>query len=360
MANPIKSTIIGSYPKPEYIVGDITGHKTVLIGKILSDLEKKVGPEKYQTLINCAVNQAIDDQNDSGINIVTDGEQRREHYVTYVLRKLKGFDFEDMCKKEVKKFISGKFQTAYTVLAPIVVSRVEHNGPFLVSDFEYASKRTNREVKVTIPGPSTVVDHVKNMFYKSDKELAFGYSKAIRKEVSALKRAGCKIIQFDDPGLLRNLTRSEEWGISALDTCFAGIDVTIVVHVCRSYPNKKYEKKNVAYKSDLGYYPHLLNLLQKSSIDQISIEAKQGNLDPSILKNLGSKTVILGCIDVGNERVETVNEIIDQAKAALRYIKPEQLVLGPDCGLLELSRESSKTKLTNLARASEILNSQIS
>jgi len=198
------------------------------------------------------------------------------------------------------------------------------------------------------------------MFYKSDKELAFGYSKAIRKEVSALKKAGCKIIQFDDPGLLRNLTRSEEWGISALDTCFAGIDVTPVVHICRSYPNKKYEKKNIAYKSDQGYYPHLLNLLQKSSIDQISIEAKQDNLDPSILKNLGSKTVILGCIDVGNERVETVNEIIDQAKAALRYITPEQLILGPDCGLLELSRESSKTKLTNLAKASTILNSRIS
>jgi len=213
------------------------------------------------------------------------------------------------------------------------------------------------------PGPTTVVDATQNKHYNTRKELAFEYANVVRQEVIALRDAGCNIIQFDDPGLLRDLTRAEEWGIEALDKCFEGIDgITTIVHVCRSYPtnsNKKLEEEGTGYKSDKAYYPELLTLLQKSKIDQISIEGKQGNLDMSVLKHLGDKTVLLGCLDVGIEEVESVDEIVEQAKDALKYIKPEQLILAPDCGLLLIPRDVAKAKITNLALAASVLNKSL-
>lgn len=355
----IKSTIVGSYPKPKNILGNIIGHNAVSTGHILRELEKNIGTEEYKKLLDDAVNNAIKDQEDARIDIISDGEQRRGHYVKYVLRGLTGFDFENMVERKVEKLIDGTYHVAYSTIVPTVNKKIDYKNSITVQDFLYLKERTKKEIKMALPGPSTVVDSVDNKFYNENRELAFDYAKSIKKEVVSLRDAGCKIIQFDDPGLLRDIRRSEDWGIKALESCFEGIDVTTIVHVCRSYPDKELEEKNIKYKSDQEYYPELLRILKQSKVDQISIEGKQGNLNPVVLKDAGDKKILLGCIDVGNERVESVEEIIEQAKNALKYLRPKQLILAPDCGLLELSKEAAKAKLTNMAKAAEILNSEL-
>jgi len=357
----ILSTIVGSYPKPEYILNGITGKQIIdTSGDALKVIEKRIGKRRFDKLLDRAVWESICDQKEAGLDIFTDGEQRRGHYIFYILEKLTGFDFKDMQKRVVLKIIDGRTQNAYTHSVPSVSSRICYSGPIVVSDFVFLRKFTQYQAKITLPGPTTVVDASENNFYPSDRDLAFDCARAIRQEVLHLKNAGCDIIQFDDPGLLRDLPRAEQWGIKALDMCFEDVPgIITIVHVCRSYPDKNMEKSGIVYKSDKRYYPQLLELLQKSQIDQISIEAKQGDLDLSVLKYLGNKKVLLGCLDVGIDKIETVEEIVEQANEALQYIEPSQLILAPDCGLVLLEKDIAKAKLSNMATAAKILNSKL-
>lgn len=173
-----------------------------------------------------------------------------------------------------------------------------------------------------------------------------------------MKEAGCTTIQFDDPALIRDLKRVQRWGMEALERCFEGIDgITTIVHVCRSYPNPELEKSGFYYKSDQGYYPYLLDLVRESKINQVSIEARSGALNARVLEHLGERTVLLGCVDVGREEIESVDDILRQAERALKYVERSQLVLAPDCGLVLLSKDAAKGKLTHLARAAAELGS---
>ncbi|MAG16326.1 hypothetical protein CMO88_04660 [Candidatus Woesearchaeota archaeon] len=353
----IKSTIVGTYPKPKYLMNGVNGRELLdSSGRVFLRIEKELGSE-FKGLVDRACEGSIRDQEEAGIDIITDGEQRRDHYIHYVLRHLEGFDYDNMHEKPVKKLIAGKLTELYTMLVPRAVSSVTYAGEFLVDDFKFIQSRTTKEIKMCIPGPATVVDAVQNDFYSTDRVLAEAYATAINQEVRALRNAGCKIIQIEDPGLLRDLSRAEEWGIELLDRCFEGVEgLTTIAHVCCSYPNKRLEAEGITYKSDKTYYPDLFDLLQASAIDQVSIEAKQTNLSLEALKQLEGKSVILGCIDVGSETVETVGNIVAQAEDALKYVRPEQLILGPDCGMLLLSEQAAKAKLTNLEKAAETLN----
>jgi len=355
-SNLIKSTIVGSYPKPPYLTENYSGRDILdSSGELFSKLERS--NQKFSELVNQAVDETVLDQEDAGMDIITDGEQRRDHYIYSILEHLGGIDVKNKVEKPVYKMIKGKLQQAYTMFVPQVQSSIHYQQSFLVEGFLYTKKKSKKPIKVGLPGPTTVVDAVHNTHYSSQKELALDYAKAIRNEVEALRDAGCTHIQFDDPGLLRDLVRAKEWGIDFLDKCFEGIEgITTTVHVCRSYPNKKFDKLGIIYKSDEAYYPELLQLLQKSKIDQISIEGKQGSLNPEVLKHSGNKTILLGCIDVGSERVESIEEIVEQGNAALQYIESEHLILSTDCGLLQLRQKTAKAKISNLAEAAKILN----
>ena len=242
----------------------------------------------------------------------------------------------------------------------MVETEIDHQGPFLIADYRYAQSHADRPVKVTLPGPSTVVDAVRNGYYASRQEVAFRYADVIRQEVAALNEAGCVTVQFDDPGLMRDLERARRWGMEALERCFEGIDgITTIVHVCRSYPNPELEKSGFHYKSDQDYYPYLLDLIRESKINQVSIEARAGALNARVLEHLGEKTILLGCVDVGKEAIESVDDILRQAERALKYVQASQLVLAPDCGLVLLSRETAKAKLSHLARAAAQLNGSL-
>ena len=188
--------------------------------------------------------------------------------------------------------------------------------------------------------------------------MARDYADAIRHEVKALIEAGCKFLQFDDPVLLRHPDAARAWGLPALERCFAGLEgkATYGVHICRGYPNKPLERKGIRYKADQSYYRDILSWLSSSKLDVVSIEGAAGKLDLSVLGAIGRKTVMLGVVDVGDNDVESVEALVERARQALRYLPKGQLILAPDCGMLELTRASARQKLVNLALAAREVN----
>ena len=177
-------------------------------------------------------------------------------------------------------------------------------------------------------------------------------------EVAALIAAGCQIIQFDDPVLLRYPAAAQSWGLQALERCFAGLEdrATFVVHICCGYPNKPLERKGISYKANQDYYSDILTWLSESKLDVVSIEGAASNLDVSVLSAIGKKTVMLGVVDVGENEIESVESLVARANDALRYIPKEQLILAPDCGMIELTHASARKKLINLSLAAHEIN----
>jgi 5-methyltetrahydropteroyltriglutamate--homocysteine methyltransferase len=349
----VMTAIVGSYPKPDYLYPD-SGRKLLDdVGFSFYDLEKSMGTAEFQKRLERATVEAIADQNASGIDLVTDGEERRDHYVLYVLRRMAGIDFENLTQKTIR---DGR----YVRDLPTVTGKLSYTRSILVDDYRFTRQYAQAIVKVGLPGPSTVVDSVADAFYNGDREhLALDYAQAIRHEVQALVKAGCHVIQFDDPALLRYPDEAQRWGLTALQTCFEGLEdqATFIVHICRGYPDKPLEGQGIAYKANADYYADVLSWLSASTIDIVSIEGEQSNLDLSILPAIGKKTVMLGVLDVGTNEVESVDYLVQRGREALRYLPREQLILAPDCGMLQCSRNSTRQKLANLATAATQLNS---
>jgi 5-methyltetrahydropteroyltriglutamate--homocysteine methyltransferase len=243
--------------------------------------------------------------------------------------------------------------------APRVIGKIKYKGPMVLDEFLFTRKHAKGIVKIGLPGPSTVADCVADEYYQGDrKQLAFDYADAIHHEVAALIAAGCQVIQFDDPVLLRYPQAAQAWGLQALERCFAGLGdrATFVVHICRGYPNKPLERKGIAYKANQDYYRDILTWLSESKLDVVSIEGAASKLDVSILRAIGNKTVMLGVIDVGENDVESVESLVGRASEALRHIPIGQLILAPDCGMLELTHASARKKLVNLSLAARAVN----
>ena len=350
----VLTAIVGSYPKPAYLYAQSGRQLLDDVGFTFYDLEEKVGTAEFQQLLDRAAAEAIEDQNTAGIDLITDGEERRGHYVLYVLRGLAGIDFTRLTEKSIR---DGR----YTRQLPTVVGRLEWKRPILLEDYRFTAQRASGIAKIGLPGPSTVVDSVADAYYGGDREqMALDYAEAIRQEVASLVAAGCRVIQFDDPALLRYPEQAKAWGLEALQACFRGYeeDITTIVHICRGYPDKPLEAKGIAYKADANYYGQVLSWLSDSTIDIVSIEGEQSKLDLSVLPAIGSKTIMLGVLDVGENGIERVEYLVARGREALRYLPREQLILAPDCGMLQLSRQAARQKLANMAAAAQILNQE--
>lgn len=350
----VLTAIVGSYPKPKFIFEHSGRALLDSVGMSFYNLEKKIGTKEFNKRLDKAAKQAILDQNSAGIDLITDGEERRGHYVLYVLKALEGIDFDHLKTISIRGGI-------YKRDVPVVRGKIKYKKPILVNDFIFTKKHTRGFSKIGLPGPSTVVDCIADEYYKDLKELAFDYAKAIHNEVEALIKAGCQVIQFDDPVLLRYPDRAVAWGLKALERCFKGLEkqATFIVHICCGYPNKPLEKKGIKYKANKDYYADILKWFSRSKLDAVSIEGAQSKLDLSILPAIGKKTIMLGVLDVGENRVERIDELVNRGKEALKYLPKNQLILGPDCGMLELSRESAKANLKNLVKATRILNKEL-
>lgn len=348
----ILTAIVGSYPKPRYVY---PRHGRALLdsfGFAFDRRRDELGAAEFAKRLDRAALEAIKDQNRAGIDIVTDGEERRGHYVLHIVNRLEGVDARNL------KPISMRAGTA-SQNAPRVIGKLRYKEPLVVEEFLFTKKHANGIAKIGLPGPSTVADCVADEYYLGDrKAIAFDYADAIQHEVAALVAAGCRIIQFDDPVLLRYPDAAQAWGVEALERCFAGLgtQATFVVHVCRGYPNKPLERKGVSYKANQDYYRDVLSWLSASQLDVVSIEGAASHLDLSTLSAIGRKSIMLGMIDVGENEVESVEALVVRAREALSFLPKEQLILAPDCGMLELSRASAREKLMNLSRAARAVN----
>ena len=322
---PLTTTVIGSWPKPPWLSSgdhDVSGWAT--------DREWRFQGEELKRKQDDATEWALLEQEGTGVDIVSDGEIRRDNYVYYYCRHLHGFDFGHRAR------IAGR-SGAWDWFAPVITGPVAMREVSLAADYRFARKRTKRLIKMTI------IDSVKDEYYGDEVALAMDLAATIQMEVESLAAAGCNVVQFDEPVFARYPKKVFDYGLRALEACFEGITgITTVVHICCGYPIEGYDKAN----SDS--YTHLAPMLANSKIDQISIEGAHRPLDPGVLQRFGYKGVIFGVVDVGDSRIETVEEIEARIKQVLDNIEPNRLSLGPDCGMIFLDPEVAKAKLTNL------------
>lgn len=351
----VKTTCIGAYPKPDDVPlqdwfqldkgltstsGDVTRQASIL--------HNSTDP-KIEELYVQATKQAIEDQIACGVDVPTDGEIRRENYIHYHCRNLSGFDFDGLTKCTVR-------DGAYTAELPTIRNKIEPKGNhFLDHDYKIAQSFTDRPVKITVPGPTTIMDTCVNDFYSNDRDLAFDLAHALNYEIKALADAGCRYIQVDEPLFARNIERALDYGVECLDICFDGVpdDVVRVMHMCCGYPEHMDDTEY--HKADPSCYFKLAKAVDRSTVHQISIEDSHCHNDLSLLELFENSTVIFGAVTIAQSRVETVEEIAKRLKMALEHIDRDRLVVSPDCGLAMLGRDLAIKKLTNMCEAVKLV-----
>ena len=349
----VKTTCIGAYPKPDYVpVADwfnLDGGLTDAMSAVTRQYTDAMAnpDEAIEELFQRATKLAIDAQVSAGIDIPTDGEMRRENYVHYQCRHLTGFDFVNLTKRTVR-------DGAYTAEFPTITDKITPTGQhFLDRDFEVAQSFTDKPVKITVPGPVTIMDTTANRFYTDERTLAFDLANAINDEIRALAAAGCKYIQLDEPLFARKVEAALDYGIECLDRCFDGVpdDVTRVMHMCCGYPG---HLDDVDYhKADRQAYFQLAKAIDNSSIHQVSIEDAHRHNDLSLIEQFSNTTVIVGVVAIAKSRVETVEEVAARLTEILQHIDAERLIAAPDCGLGILGPELAVEKLKVLCTAAK-------
>lgn len=352
---PLFTTTIGAYPKPQWL--PITdwfkkeAGETVAGGEVTRRMTRALrepDAETEQAAVK-ATRQAVIDQVEAGIAIPTDGEQRRENYIHYHCRHLEGFDFENLTRKSLRG-------GAYEADLPTIRAKISPKGNhFLNRDYEIAQAATDRPVKITVPGPLTIMDTTANIHYAEEGALARDLADALNYEIRALADAGCRFIQVDEPVFARQSERAVKFGVECLERCFHGVPkgVTRVMHMCCGYPAKLDDEDYK--KADPQSYFALATALDQSTIDQISIEDAHRHNDPALFELFKRATLILGSVAIAQSRIETVEEISARFSTVLGHIDIHRLIAAPDCGLGYLSRDLAIAKLTNLSAAAKLV-----
>jgi len=345
------TTVIGAYPKPDYL--KITdwfnakgGTDTSTPTKFYEDEIKKMGTDA-ESIFDKAAKEVIRDQLDCGIDIITDGEIKRENYIHYHCRHLNGVDFNTLTEKVAR---TGN----YKCWLPTITNKISAIDPFLVDEWKSNQSLSSKPVKVTIPGPMTIADTIANTYYKSDEEMGYDLAIAINTEIKRLVDAGCKYIQVDEPLFARKPDNALAFGIKNLEKCFDGVnqsDVEKITHICCGYPDKI---DAVDYpKAPLDSYKKIAKALDSSKIDSVSIEDAHRYNDLSLLKNYKNTKIIFGVIKIASSKIETVEEIESRINETLKFISKEQLIAAPDCGLGHLSRDLAIKKLKIMSLAAK-------
>ena len=290
-------------------------------------------------------------QEHAGLDCITDGEQRRQHYIWGFFQGLDGIDTVNLAMRAQRAQRYHK-----QIAAARLVSGPEYKGPIFVEALRATLAMADRPVKVTLPGPMTIVDSlVDTVGGRSEAALAMRFAELLNLEARALSEAGAAVIQFDEPCFNVYVDKVEDWGIAALERAAEGVTAKKAVHICYGYGTadvKRWKNAN----SDWSHYEHTLPLLAKSSIDQVSIETAASGVDVAVIEALRGKDVLLGVVDVGSETVETAETVAERLHSALRYIDPGHLYACTDCGMLPLSRRAAEGKLRALGAGAALVN----
>lgn len=339
----VRPTIVGSLPKPAWLAEP---------GVLFAPW--RVAPERLAEAQDDAVRLALADQEQAGIDVVTDGEQRRRHYIWGFLAGLTGIDLEHLGRR-----VSRGGRYAPRTAAARIVGEVTRPQPVLASAVRFARAHTSRALKVTLPGPMTIVDSVVDEYYRSDeKALAFRFAELLNQEARQLAEAGASVVQFDEPTFNVYVDKVREWGVAALERCLDGVRATTAVHICYGYgiPQVLAWKRT---NRDWGHYAHTLPLLAESRIGQVSVECAASGVDPAVLRTLKNQDVLVGVIDVGTEAIETPETVADRIRRALPHVSPERLFPCTDCGLVPRTRAAALGKMQALVAGAAIVRAEL-
>ncbi|CZF86680.1 methionine synthase [Grimontia marina] len=341
MKTLLPTSTAGSLPKPSW----------------LAEPEKLWSPWKLEgdALIDGkhdALRVALQEQQVAGVDIVSDGEQTRQHFVTTFIEHLNGVDFE---KRETVTI-----RNRYEASVPSVVGPVSRPKSVFVEDAKFLRKQTDKPIKWALPGPMTMIDTLYDGYYQDREKLAWEFAKILNQEAKELEAAGVDIIQFDEPAFNVFFDEVNEWGIATLERAIEGLKCETAVHICYGYGIKA----NTDWKKTLGsewrQYEEVFPKLQQSNIDIISLECHNSRVPIELLSLIRGKKVMVGAIDVATNNIETPEEVAETLREALKYVDADKLYPCTNCGMAPLSRGVASAKLFALSAGTEIVRKELS
>lgn len=336
----LPTSTAGSLPKPSW----------------LAEPEKLWSPWKLEgeALIEAkqdALRLSLQEQQHAGIDIVSDGEQTRQHFVTTFIENLNGVDFE---KRETVRI-----RNRYDASVPTVVSAVSRPKPVFVDDARFLRQQTNQPIKWALPGPMTMIDTLYDAHYKSREKLAWEFAKILNQEARELEAAGVDIIQFDEPAFNVFFDEVNDWGVAALERAIEGLKCQTAVHICYGYGIKA----NTDWKQTLGsewrQYEESFPKLQQSNLDIISLECHNSHVPIDLIELVRGKKVMVGAIDVASNTVETPEEVANTLRKALKFVDADKLYPSTNCGMAPLARNVARGKLEALAAGAAIIRGEL-
>jgi 5-methyltetrahydropteroyltriglutamate--homocysteine methyltransferase len=331
------TTIVGSFPQPDWLID-----REKLAGRFPPRTRAKELwriPEPYLAQAqDDATIVAIRAQEEAGLDIVSDGEIRRESYSNRFATALEGVDLDNPG--------TALDRSGHPNPVPRIVGKIRRRHAVEVDDLKFLRAHTDRMVKITVPGPFTMTQQAQNDYYPSEAEAAMDYAVAVNAEIRDLFAAGADVVQIDEPYMQARPQKAREYGLAALNRALEGIEGTTAVHICFGYAAIIHERPS-------GY--SFLPELKGCSCRQVSIETAQSKLDCSTLADLEGKKIMVGCIDLSDPQVESVDTVVQRIERALPYVKPENVILAPDCGMKYLPRETAIGKLRSMVQAAKVL-----
>jgi 5-methyltetrahydropteroyltriglutamate--homocysteine methyltransferase len=337
----LPTTVVGSYPQPDWLVDRTLLSKGV--PRVRLQTMWRI-PEPYlQQAQDDATIVAIRDMERAGIDIISDGEIRRESYSNRFATALDGVDVVEPA------VITDRYGNQTRV--PRVVGPIRRTRPVELRDMQFLRQHTDRPAKITLPGPFTMAQQASNEFYRDVEEMAMDFAAAVNEEARDLEAAGADVIQLDEPWLRNDPDGARRYAVPAINRALAGLTVPTAVHLCFGYAAVVRHQKPTGYS--------FLPQLAESVAHQISIEAAQPRLDLGVLADLAGKTIILGVIDLGDPAVETADQVAARVRAGLARVSPERLILAPDCGMKYLPRATAFGKLRALSEGARTVRDQI-
>jgi 5-methyltetrahydropteroyltriglutamate--homocysteine methyltransferase len=335
------TTLVGSYPQPDWLID-----REKLAGRFpprTRALELWRIPDPWLAEAqDDATLLAIRAQEAAGLDIITDGEVRRESYSNRFATALEGVDIDNPG--------TALDRSGHPNPVPRIIGRIRRKHPVEVGDVEFLRTNTERPIKMTVPGPFTMSQQAQNDFYPSEEEAAMDYAAAVNEEIRDLFDAGADIVQIDEPYMQARPEKARQYGLRALNRALDGITGTTAVHICFGYAAIIHERP-----SGYSFLPELANC----SCGQISIETAQSNLDCAVLGELPGKKIMVGCIDLSDMSVESPETVVARVKRALPYVQKENVMLAPDCGMKYLPRDVAFGKIRAMAEAAALLRAEL-
>ena len=336
----LPTTLVGSYPQPEWLIDRAKLSK--MVPRVKMDDLWLVPRAQLEAKQDEATALAIAEQEKAGLDIISDGEQRRESYSNRFATALEGVDLDNPGTTINR---SGK-----PIPVPRVSGKIRRKGPVEVKDIQFLRSQTKKPVKMTIPGPFTMGKQAQNDFYATEEELALDYAAAVNAEIKDLFAAGADIVQIDEPYMQARPEKARKYGLKAFNAALEGVKGTTAVHICFGYAA-------VIHVRPEGY--SFLPEFVGSPVQQVSIETAQSGLDCSVLEKLPGKTVILGVLDLSDMKIETPETVAARIRRALPYVSLERIVVAPDCGLKYLPREVAFGKMCAMVEGTKIVRQEL-